>query len=398
MTAVSGIDVGEANLDVSVSRGPVVRFDNSASGITKLLQRLQDPDTVPAACGPTGGCERRLTSRPHPSEIAVPVDHPGRVRAFAEACVYEAKTDPPDAQVLARHAAVFPEADTREPATDPHRQEMKDLLPRRRQFIDQRVQEKSRLDQGVSATIPRSTQRHIAWPEKETDRLDQEYQAVHKDNPTLAERVDLYCSVPGVGPLSAPTLVTHPPELGLWDSKALTSLAGLAPWSRDSGKERGHRAGKGGCGLVRRTLYMGAWAVIRHDREMRCFYDRPRQRGKPGNVAVVPVMRKSLLQLNTVAGKGTPWALQNSTRSPRVTPRWLDIQHGCSTDRRIACRLELPGCVASAAAEVTIQRTIGSGSERVSSEQAVAGGNTPGKSDAWPLDAPATQAGNFETP
>ena len=35
--------------------------------------------------------------------------------------------------------------------------------------------------------------------------------------------------------------------------------------------------------LVRRGLYMCAWAVIRHDSEMRRFYDRLRQRGKPGN-------------------------------------------------------------------------------------------------------------------
>ena len=53
--------------------------------------------------------------------------------------------------------------------------------------------------------------------------------------------------------------------------------------------------------------YMCAWAVIRHDSEMRRFYDRLRQRGKPGNVSVVAVMRKILLQLNAVACRGTPW-------------------------------------------------------------------------------------------
>ena len=85
---------------------------------------------------------------------------------------------------------------------------------------------------------------------------------------------------------------------------------GLAPWSRDSGKKQGRRAIRGGRGLVRRALYMCAWAVIRHDSEMRRFYDRLRQRGKPGNVAVVAVMRKILLQLNAVARRGTSWAPQ----------------------------------------------------------------------------------------
>ena len=310
MTAVAGIDVGNANLDVSVAGGQVARFDNTTAGITKLIRHLNDQDTALARCEPTGGYERLLTSRLHESEIAVQVVHPGRVRAFAKACGYEAKTDPLDAQVLARYGAVFPEADVWEPETDPHRQELKDLLRRRRQFIDQRVQEKGRLDKGISTTISRSTKRHIAWLEKEIARLDQEYQAVLKANPTLAQLANLYRSVPGVGPLTAATLVAHLPELGHWDSKALTSPVGLAPWSRDSGKKRGHRAIRGRRGLVRRALYMCAWAVIRHDSEMRRFYDRLRDRGKPDNVSVVAVMRKILLQLNAVARRGTPWVSQ----------------------------------------------------------------------------------------
>ena len=60
---------------------------------------------------------------------------------------------------------------------------------------------------------------------------------------------------------------------------------GLAAWSRDSGKKRGHRAIRG---QVRRALYMCAWAVIRQD----------------------SAMRKMLLQLNEVARRSAPWVLQ----------------------------------------------------------------------------------------
>ena len=162
MTMVAGIDVGKANLDVSVSGGPVLRFDNTATGITKLRKDLQEHDTTLAVCEPTGGYERLLTSRLRETDIAVHVVHPGRVRAFAKACGYEAKTDPLDAQVLSRYGEVFPEADTWEPETDPQREELRDLLRRRRQFVDQRVQELGRLDKGVSATIAKSTRRHIA--------------------------------------------------------------------------------------------------------------------------------------------------------------------------------------------------------------------------------------------
>ena len=39
MAAVAGVDVSKDSLDVSVSEGSVLRFDNSAKGITKLLKQ-----------------------------------------------------------------------------------------------------------------------------------------------------------------------------------------------------------------------------------------------------------------------------------------------------------------------------------------------------------------------
>ena len=62
---------------------------------------------------------------------------------------------------------------------------------------------------------------------------------------------------------------------------------------------------------MRSALYLCAWSVIRHNSELRCFYQHLRQQGKPGNVAVVAVMRKLLLQLNAVARRGTPWFLKS---------------------------------------------------------------------------------------
>ena len=258
-------------------------------------------------CEATGGYERLLVSRLRKAEIAIHVAHPTRVRAFAKACGYEAKTDPRDAQVLSRYGQVFPDARTPQRELAPEREAIRDLLSRRRQFMQQRVQEMGRLDKGTTSVATRSTKRHIAWLEKEIARLDVEYKEALEKCIPLADRAALYRTVPGVGPLTSATLVAYLPELGCWDSKSLTSLVGLAPWSRDSGKKRGNRAIRGGRGSVRSALYLCAWSVIRHDSELRRFYQHLRQRGKPGNVAVVAVMRKLLLQLNAVARRGTPW-------------------------------------------------------------------------------------------
>ena len=256
MTVAVGVDVGKANLDVSVSEGPVVRFDNTNVGISRLVRHLRKHGATRVVCEATGGYERLLVSRLRKAEIAFHVAHPNRVRAFARACGYEAKTDPRDAQVLSHYGRVFPDAHTPEHELEPEREELRDLLSRRSQFMAQRVQELRRLDKGATSVAARSTRRHVAWLEKEIARLDREYQEALDKSAPLAERAALYRTVPGVGPLTSAILVAYLPELGHWDSRALTSLVGLAPWSRDSSIKRGNRVIRGGRGSVRRALHM----------------------------------------------------------------------------------------------------------------------------------------------
>ena len=174
MAVVAGVDVAKSSLDVSVSEGPVLQFDNTAKGITKLLKHLTKQEATLAVCESTGGYERLLVNRLRKAEIGVRVANPSRVRAFAKACGYEAKTDPRDAQVLSRYGQVFPESHT--PVPEPEREELQDLLRRCRQLVEQRVQEVNRLDKGASAAVVESTKRHIAWLDAEIAQLYKEYQ------------------------------------------------------------------------------------------------------------------------------------------------------------------------------------------------------------------------------
>ena len=246
MIVVAGIDVSKATLEVSVSEGPVLRFENSATGIRRLLRHLERAGVTKAVCEFTGGYERLVVGKLRETVIGVEVAHPAGVRAFARACGYEAKTDPLDAQVLSRYGVVFSESDTTQPDVDPDREELRQLLSRRRQLVEQRVRERNRLDKGVSGSVGKSTRRHIRWLDREIERLDEEYKELLKRSASLSETVELYQTVPGVGQLTAATLIAYLPELGRRDGRALTSLVGLAPWSRDSGKKRGNRSIRGG--------------------------------------------------------------------------------------------------------------------------------------------------------
>ena len=310
MVVVAGIDVSKATLDVSISEGDVYRFENSTMGVRRLLRHLERTGVTRAVCESNGGYERLIVGKLRETAISVQVAHPVRVRAFARACGYEAKTDPLDAQVLSRYGVVFSESDTAQPDVDPDREELRQLLSRRRQLVEQRVRERNRLDKGVSGSVGKSIRRTVRWLDREIELLDEEYKELLKRSSSLTESAELYATVPGVGQLTAATLVAYLPELGRWDGKALTSLVGLAPWKRDSGRKRGNRSIRGGRGLVRRALYMGAWSAVRVAGDLQRFYLRLRERGKPGKVALVAVMRKMLLQLNAVARRGTPWTEQ----------------------------------------------------------------------------------------
>ena len=305
MKVVAGIDVGKSQLDVAVAGGPVRRFENTTAGITALVRWLHAAGVTVAVCEPTGGSERPVVKRLHTALPTVEVAHPNKVRAFARACGEEAKTDRLDAQVLARYGTVMALKGT--PAPSPDRALLQDVLRRRQQLVDQRVQEQNRLDKGLSPDAKRSIARHIRWLDKEIKRLDQQCQAAVQGSPRLQQRAQLLGSLRGVGDLTAATLAAFLPELGQLSAKALTALVGLAPWSRDSGQQRGYRAIRGGRSVVRRALYLAALSAVRHDNSLRRFYQGLRQRGKPGKVALVAVMRKMLLHLNAIVRRGTPW-------------------------------------------------------------------------------------------
>ena len=308
--AMAGIDVGKGQLDVSVDEGKVRRFANTAAGVGELADWLGEWGEVLAICEATGGYELLLVETLRKAGVPVHIAHPNQahpnqVRDFARACGRQAKTDRLDAVVLSRYGRMFQPMATL--AQDQDRSRLQELLGRREQLVDQRTQEKNRLSQTTSPGARASIQRHIEWLDEEIGELEREYRALLRENAEFSRLLELYCTVPGVGPQTAATLIAWLPELGHWDRKALASLCGVAPWSWDSGQKRGYRATRGGRTRVKRALYLPSLAVSRSKTGLGACYRRLRERGKPGKVALVAIMRKLLLQLNAVARRGTPW-------------------------------------------------------------------------------------------
>ena len=159
--------------------------------------------------------------------------------------------------------------------------------------------------------------------------MEEAYRAALKNNGSLAASAALYRSVPGVGELTAATLVGYLPELGQWSGKEVTALVGLAPWANDRGRQQGYRSIRGGRGTVRKVLYLAALAAVRCNDDLKRFYQGLRKRGKTGKVALVAVMRKLLLVLNAIAQRGTPWVEHPAPTGDKK----LDAKHGYSRKR-----------------------------------------------------------------
>jgi len=81
----------------------------------------------------------------------------------------------------------------------------------------------------------------------------------------------------------------------------------VAPFNRDSGRYRGTRFIQGGRARVRKALYMSAVACLRWNAQLKAFYQRLIQCGKPAKVALVAVMRKLIMIANSLVKRQSPW-------------------------------------------------------------------------------------------
>src|SRR5262249_9328791 len=121
--------------------------------------------------------------------------------------------------------------------------------------------------------------------------------------PAPPRRYRLLTSMPGVGSLLACTLIALLPELGRMNRKQVAALAGVAPYTFESGTLRGRRCIWGGRANVRQVLYMAALSASNWNPALKAFHDRLEAAGKKPKVTIVAVVRKMITTLNA-KGRG----------------------------------------------------------------------------------------------
>lgn len=303
-----GIDVSKNYLDVDFC-GKESSYQNDEMQIKQLisdLQALQKHDQLALViCEATGGYEQKIVRACHEAKVPIHVAHANKVRHFAKAKGMLAKTDKIDAQVLSDYARLLsPQADSL--LLTENIEKIRELLKRREQLQADKKREKNRLDKITSTDISDSINEHVDWLGKKIKEIDKKL-AVLKNTKGVEKSHDLLTSIPAIGKLTAYYLLSYLPEIGKLSNKALAALVGVAPYNHDSGNGQGKRFIHGGRSCLRQVLYMSAITGIRHNPDLKSFYLRLRDVGKPAKVAITAVIRKLVCMANSVMRRQVTW-------------------------------------------------------------------------------------------
>ena len=293
-----GCDISKDHLDIfDEALGRPERIANAAAALAPLIERWKNKDMLVLfeATGPYDACLRRALMA-----AAIPFArvNPARARDFARATGRLAKTDAIDAQMLAAMARALRPACA--PAPSPERETLARLHKRRDQLVAMRKQERTRLAAIDDPVIVEDIEAHIAWLGARIVEIERQTRDLIAATERLTEDQRLLRSVPGIGPVTAATLIALMPELGTRSPKTIAALAGLAPFNVDSGQFRGKRVIKGGRRRVREALYMAAITAVRSRHRFARIYNAMIEAGKPPKVALIAIARKILVTANAI--------------------------------------------------------------------------------------------------
>jgi transposase len=192
---------------------------------------------------------------------------------------------------------------------------LKQLTRERDQLVGERVLIKNQLHaekaeaEPHQATLSRMNKR-ITLLDKQEKEIQSEIQQIIVSHPGLKEEISLICSIPGVGTLTAVTVLAETNGFELIRNKRqLTSYAGLDVKDKQSGSSvKGKsKISKRGNRYLRKALHMPALAAIRSDERYKNVFARLVAKHGIKMKAAVAVQRKLLELMYTIHKTKTPY-------------------------------------------------------------------------------------------
>lgn len=303
---IIGIDVSKDKLDIwSIPSNKHELILNTEEAILNWISTIDQKCVQNIVLEPTGGYEKKIVRLLLSSKFPVHIGHPSRFYHFGKSKGLFAKTDKIDARML----AMFGEQEKPEVNAEQieKRHIFKELAARQQQLKDLLTIEKMRNKDHLCVATKKSLEDSIEHLEKGIKEIEAALEKEITQSKENNEKVILLESFKGVGKRTAHLLLALLPELGSLNRAEIAALVGVAPKNKDSGQKRGHRFIQGGRFYIRKILYMTALVAIRHNPKMKTYYEKLRSKEKAAKVALVAIMRKTIITLNAMLRDSQQW-------------------------------------------------------------------------------------------
>jgi transposase len=299
LKTVIGIDVSKAKLDIALRlptgkyRSKVIKNDhNGFKELSTWIVRQKTEPLLHVCMEATGVYWEGIAEYLHEHGHIVSVVNPLQIKAYAVSLLIRTKTDAVDSRTIAVFCATqSPVAWTPPPLAV---RKLRALIARREALISMMSQENNRLHVSNDA-VKESIQSVILHLKNELNGIENKIKQLMDDDPTLKEKKGLLESVPGLGKVTVPILLSF---LGgaqnFKTPRQAVAFVGLDPRHHESGSSvKGKtRISKVGHKGLRKALYMPAMVILYKTDWGKHFRDRLLAAGKAPKLIITAMMRK----------------------------------------------------------------------------------------------------------
>lgn len=323
---VAGIDVAKDELVVCLGRmqndwSPELyaakTFPNTAKGFSGLVDwvgKLTE-DTVPVryVMEATGVYHESLAYWLDEKQLEVTIVLPNKISNYHRTLETKTITDKTSSETIAR----FGLERKLERWHRPKRlfKQLNQITRERSQLVDERTVLKNQLHAESSEAEPnlkslKRIKKRIVLLNAQEKEIMQEVRALIKTDAEMQQLIVLICTLPGVGLLTAVTVLGETNGFDLIRNKRqLTSYGGLDVIEKQSGTSvKGKpRISKKGNRHLRRAMHLPALAAIRHDERFKAVFVRLVARHGIKMKAAVAIQRKLLEMIYIIYKTGKPY-------------------------------------------------------------------------------------------
>lgn len=310
---VAGIDVAQNELVVSLGKmcddwSPELYaskvFANTQKGFASLVEWINKltEATVPVryVMEATGVYHESLAYYLDEKDMEVSIVQPNKISNYARTLEVKTVTDKTASEAIARFG--LERKLDRWSRPKGLFKKLKQLTRERGQLVDERTVLKNQLHAEQTEAEPNKKsieriKKRIALLDKQEKEILQELKALIKTDTEMQQLVVLICSLPGIGILTAATILGETNGFDLIRNKRqLISYAGLDVREKQSGTSvKGKpRISKKGNKHLRKAMHMPALAAIRHDERFKAVFARLVSRHGIKMKAAVAIQRKLL--------------------------------------------------------------------------------------------------------